>query len=840
MTPPSPHARSPRALLCTLLLASVASLTAHAAPPEGFTNELVLSGLAQPINIEFLPDGRALVLEKAGAIYITDPDGIPPVASPYMTIPDVDSGGERGLLAIVLDPDFDSNSYFYVYYAKASRVLFRIARFTHLGSTGDLASEFVVWENPQDLDDCCHYGGGLDIGPDGALYLTTGDGFDGLEAQDPATAAGKIIRVNTDGSVPVDNPLIDGPGGNVDEIYAIGLRNPFRAIWDLPTGRFLIAEVGGNDQNSAMEDLHLGRLGANYGWPFCEGPCADPLFDDPIFSYPHSGDGASIIGGFVYRGASFPLAYDAAYFYADYVRGWIRYLTFAGDGSVDGDFPFDPTAGAVSAMSEGPDGALYFVDIVTGELRRILFEQGNRRPVITQASADVTSGDPPLTVTFTGSASDPESQPLDFHWIFGDSAEADGNPVVHDYIAAGVYSVRLRVSDGIHTVFSDPFDITVGSPPTATILTPIDAALFRGGDEISLTGSGTDPDGALSEAGFSWVVSFVHNEHEHPAMGAVQGTSTTFAIDDSGHDYSDDTGYQVSLTVTDDDGLSDTATVNIYPDKVDVTFDAVPSGSTILLDGIARSTPFVHDTLIDFNHQVSAPLQQCLDGNQYEFDFWSDGGAANHVITVPDADYALTASYFQVGICGLRTTDGLQVLYDFSAGMGGTVFDRSGLIPALDLTINDPTAVTWLAGGGLSVDSPTALVTPNPATRLGTALRASEALTVEAWVMPAAGVDQFGPARIVAYSENGFPDGGNFMLGQTYDSSSGQSAYAGRLRTTATNKYGTPNLETPLGLATSTLTHLVYTRDAGGHDALLRRWCGCRDGEPRRHVCGLG
>jgi len=140
--------------------------------------------------------------------------------------------------------------------------------------------------------------------------------------------------------------------------------------------------------------------------------------------------------------------------------------------------------------------------------------------------------------------------------------------------------------------------------------------------------------------------------------------------------------------------------------------------------------------------------------------------------------------------------------------------------PALDLTISDPASTTWLPGGGLSVDFPTILTTSGPATRLGDTLQASEALTVEAWVTPIEELAQFGPARIVAYSENGFPDGGNFVLGQTYDSGSGTAAYAARLRTTATNQYGTPNLESLFGSATARLTHVVYTRASNGATAM--------------------
>ena len=167
-----------------------------------------------------------------------------------------------------------------------------------------------------------------------------------------------------------------------------------------------------------------------------------------------------------------------------------------------------------------------------------------------------------------------------------------------------------------------------------------------------------------------------------------------------------------------------------------------------------------------------------------------------------------------------RISAGLQALYDFSTGNSSLVPDRSDVLPALDLTIADESAVTWIPGGGLSIDTPTSIVSAGPATRLGAALQASEGLTIEAWVTPVEALAQFGPARIVAYSEDGFPHGGNFVLGQTYDSGTATAAYAARLRTTATNKYGTPNLESPFGSTTATLTHVVYTRAPGGATAI--------------------
>src|SRR5690606_5786412 len=174
-----------------------------AAPPPDFETQMVIPGLSQPMGMAFLPDGRMLIIRKSGVIEIADPRGtLPAPFATYMTLANINSAQERGLIDITLDPDFESNGWFYVYYTPSSPQRARISRFTHqenaggLTSRGSLASEVVLWEDNDGYISCCHYGGGLDFGPDGRLYLTTGDKFDGLIAQDLERAGGKVIRIN--------------------------------------------------------------------------------------------------------------------------------------------------------------------------------------------------------------------------------------------------------------------------------------------------------------------------------------------------------------------------------------------------------------------------------------------------------------------------------------------------------------------------------------------------------------------------------------------------------------------------------------------------------------------
>ena len=481
-------------------------------------------------------------------------------------------------------------------------------------------------------------------------------------SQDLTSPRGKILRINPDGTVPTDNPFYDGSGPNYDAIWALGLRNPYRAYYDAPTGRLLIGDVGGNDASTAIEELNVGVRGANYGWPNVEGTSSNPAYTNPIYSYPHNGRDAAITGGFVYHGTQFPSSYQGSYFFADYAQNWIKRLTFDANGNVNGVFNFEPANGAADGptgdivyLTEGPEGALYYVDLgvsdITGtvgvsKIRRISFVGSSDLPPVVSASANPTQGPTPLTVNFSSAgSSDPEGKPLTYSWNFGDNTTSTAANPTHTYNIAGPYQVRLTVSDGVNSTLSTPLSISAGTRPTATILSPTDGVLFKAGDVISFSGSATDvEDGTLPASAYTWNIDFLHEGHVHPGTPITGVTSGTFTIPTSGHDFSGFTRYRISLTVTDSSGLQSTSSVTIFPQKVNLTFDAVPAGATLFLDGIAHTAPFVYDTLIGFNHTIEA-LNQTIGTNTYTFASWSDGGAQTHTIVVPGAAQTYTANF---------------------------------------------------------------------------------------------------------------------------------------------------------------------------------------------------
>ena len=393
-----------------------------------------------------------------------------------------------------------------------------------------------------------------------------------------------------------------------------------------------------------------------------KGRSNNPAYTTPLYSYPHNGRDASITGGFVYHGTQFPSGYQGNYFFADYTQNWIRRLTFDANGNVTGVFNFEPADGSVDGpygdivyLTEGPDGALYYVDLgysdVGGtfgisKIRRIQFIQSDLPPVVV-ASASSLGGPGSLTFDFSSAGSfDPEGQPLTYLWTFGDGQSSTESNPQHAYANAGLYQARLTVSDGVNDTLSPPISISAGNAPVVTLTTtPSDGGLFRAGDTITYSATATDiEDGVLPASAFAWTIDFLHEGHVHPG-GTVTGvTSGTFQIPTTGHDFQGFTRYRITLTVTDSDGLQSTSSVIVYPDKVNLTFDSVPAELTLYLDGIAHTGPFVYDTLIGFNHTIEA-RNQIIGTNTYNFASWSDGGTQQHLITVPATGQIYTATY---------------------------------------------------------------------------------------------------------------------------------------------------------------------------------------------------
>ena len=265
----------------------------------GFTESVFASGLTQPTAMAAAPDGRIFVAEKGGALRVVQDGAV--LATPFVSL-NVNTFSERGLIGVALDPNFATNNFVYVYYTtNAATPVNRVSRFTASGNVG--TGETVLLDNIASTNGN-HNGGALAFGADGKLYIGVGEAGVPSNAQTLANLSGKVLRINSNGTVPSDNPFVNTSGAR-PEIYAFGLRNPFTLAVQPGTGRLFINDVGQN----AFEEVDEGAAGANYGWPNTEGntPPGAAGVTYPLYTYAHGSgplQGNSIAGGAFYNPAS--------------------------------------------------------------------------------------------------------------------------------------------------------------------------------------------------------------------------------------------------------------------------------------------------------------------------------------------------------------------------------------------------------------------------------------------------------------------------------------------------------------------------------------------------------
>ena len=294
--------------------------------PDNYTWELIASKLDRPVDLQPDGSGRLFVVEKIGHIHIIENGQL--IQTPFLNIEDRvnDSSNEMGLLGLTFHPDYAQNGYFFVNYTGSGGDTF-ISRFQVSGdpNLANPSSEVNLLRINQPYAN--HNGGSLDFGPDGYLYAGLGDGGSAGDpmgnGQKTNTLLGKILRLDVDSAetyaIPADNPF-----GN--EIWAYGLRNPWRISFDALTGDLYIGDVGQN-QWEEIDHLPAGLPGgANFGWNVREGTHeyeggASASFTDPIAEYSHGEGGCSVTGGYVYRG-TMP-EWNGIYLYGDYCTGLI-------------------------------------------------------------------------------------------------------------------------------------------------------------------------------------------------------------------------------------------------------------------------------------------------------------------------------------------------------------------------------------------------------------------------------------------------------------------------------------------------------------------------------------
>jgi PKD repeat protein len=541
---------------------------------------------------------------------------------------------------------------------------------------------------------------------------------------DPLKYSGTVLRVHPDtGAAWPGNPL---QGGSVDDdrILAYGLRNPFRFAVHPTRNDVWIADVGWDQWEEINRIPYPFASVLNFGWPAYEGvgrqwsydnadlPLLESLYSQgghtaPYYTYSHVGS-SSVTGVVFYTGGDYPSQYVNALFFGDYARQWIKVMFPGANGLPDtGNIvTFVSSGAAVVDLQRGPGGDIYYVEINDGQVRRFDYLSGNQAPVAV-CSANPTTGNAPLTVSFTGSNSyDPDpGDLLTYSWdlnadgTFGDSSAA--NPQ-YTYTQPGSYLVRLRVTDTGGASSTASLTISVNNlPPQPVILTPTEGTLWRVGDVISFSGSANDPEtGTMPASALSWQVVLFHcfasdptDCHEHTMLtlnGAASGQFT--AID---HEYPAYLEIRLTATEPGPGGLSTTAVLPLLPETATYQFATNPPGLTLSVQSATGPTPFDQEFIVNGSVTVSAPSPQSLNGQSYTFVSWSDGGAQSHNFTATASGATLVANYQATNLPPVinrigpkNVKEGALLAFQVSAS------DPNGTIPVLTAA-NLPSGATF-------------------------------------------------------------------------------------------------------------------------------------------------
>ncbi len=536
-------------------------------PAENRFQKLVyVNNLNEPMELDLLPDGRIVFIERDGAVKLTDPKTSETAIIDSVT---VFSGLEDGLLGMALDPDYNDNGWIYFYYSPPSEDENRLARFSFdPDAEKPLTDEKILLVVETQREECCHAGGAVEFDSEGNIYVSTGDNtnphesdghapidlregrgpFDALKsAGNTNDLRGKILRITPtdDGSYVIpDGNLFpkDGSQGR-PEIYVMGCRNPYRFSLDKQDGRLFWGEVGPDADNDSdkygprgYDEVNMAVKAGNFGWPLViadnkpykirdfakdeagafydpqkpvnksprntgmeELPPAQPaLFYYPYAKsdiFPDFGTGSrNAMAGPVYYATDFadsevryPDYYDGKLFIYDWMRGWIKAVTFDENGKLASYEDFLPSLKWDNMIDVvlSPEGDFYMLEYGKGwfsqnedaRLSRLKYYKGNRSPVA-RIKANRTKGGVPMTVVFdASSSSDPDEDDLSFAWDFGDGNTGKGARASHAYDQPGIYDVKVTVSDKDGEESENTITIYAGNEP------PMVAWKLEGGNE---------------------------------------------------------------------------------------------------------------------------------------------------------------------------------------------------------------------------------------------------------------------------------------------------------------------------------------------------------------------
>ena len=599
--------------------------------PARFYDQLVHDGsqITQPTSMAFDAANNMYVAQRDGLIRVK-PTGSTSFSD--FTRLSVNTGGERGLLGVVIERNTDpTRSFLYALHndLQSKMTVTKINLATRASA--------VLYTSPNTFN-FFHNGGGIDLDTLGHVFFALGDNYLPTSAQDLTTETGKVHRINTDGSIPADNPYATSVTA-LRTIYAAGFRNPFRLDVDRQNNDVFVGDVG----STVAEEINKVRSGKNYGWPSAEGgtcnvaSCA--VFEAPFYFYNHW-TGNSITGGPVYRADVYPPSFQGRVFFADWSVGIIDTL----DSQSAGLANFSYNSQDIVDLEIGADGYLYTLNYFFGKIHKVVYNT-NDAPLPPQGtvSCTITGSAPPSTATCAVTKiSDPNGDDVTVTWKVNGVAAGTGTALSKSLPTAGTYQIDADLSDGALTTTLRATPIVIGTAPVITEL-PTNPTEFAGGMNLNFGFSATDANGAtIPPSQCSIRVQISHNDHVHD----LDAANACIYSGQVPRNLETEPGIRLKVTMraTDAGGLASDKVAYLSATTSTLTLASYPIGANITLDGQNVSGPITGTA--GLARQLNTPEQFEVNGKVFLFSTWSDGVAtASRDLNFPSSPTTLTAMY---------------------------------------------------------------------------------------------------------------------------------------------------------------------------------------------------
>ncbi|MBF4505419.1 PQQ-dependent sugar dehydrogenase [Flavobacterium sp. JLP] len=629
---------SSRRQLLTLLHAFLLMIASQSYSQYITQNLAPTAVIKEGLSLEQSSDGRIFIAERGGIVKVFQNN----VVSSVFTVTTV-TDNEQGLLGLTLHPDFATNGYIYVFYSinDGTVIRHRIERIKINTANQVVSRQEILLLEP--------IGGGFHNGGDlkffnGFLYVTVGDSQLNTNSQDLDTYKGKILRLTEDGQPAPGNPFYGSGSVQRQSIWVYGFRNPWRLVPNVAANKLFVLDVG-----TSWEEINEISNPAirNYAWGHPQGgdgkQTETNLFTNPIFTYATGSIGNALTNGVLYNPAisRYPNL-QGQFIIKDYVRTQIRSFDPNIADPVSTTFFEAPQQYALGMML-GNDGYIYYCAYGNnGSLIKLDYIETAAPTIVNHPVSQTVMATSPVTFTVSASGTG-----LTYQWQFNNiniNGATGASYTIPNVTTANAGPYKVIVTNTAGNVTSNPATLTVTpftNPPTVTLVSPLPTLKWNADDVVHFEATATDTeDGTLPASAFSWSMDLFHEDvpgagHSHPGASPQGVKSGDFTASNQG-EKTPNVWYRFTVKVTDSNGLTASSFVDIKPNLVDVTATSSPALLNLEFNQKAVTAPSTKQVVANAALQtLNAPTPQYVGNIRYDFDHWSQGGAANQTFKAP-------------------------------------------------------------------------------------------------------------------------------------------------------------------------------------------------------------